>query len=246
MKKRKYVVILLLCIGVMWICAASGAVVNAGSAVHPPGARLVRFDLHKSTNREVGVPAGIPGYFTYYYEGKEYHYGFRFDRGGTAAESRSFGTAYVWAPCSVIHYDAAGGKITDYGTAVPGNQDLTAARGDGQLLEKGDFEKHTRRYATDYTVYGNSLRLSEGRMPQARRKGYVFQGWYAYTENGEVQTEEVEALAEEGKFGRIWKLVNTRFDEETKILKRPEDKKTPAKEITLYALWEEAKGDVSQ
>lgn len=212
---------------------------NAGSRKNPEGARLIRFDFHKSTNREVGIPAGIPGFFTYYYEGKEYHYGFRFDKNGTAAESQTFGTAYVWAPYSVIHYDAAGGKITKYGTAVPGNEDLTADRGDGELLEKGELEKPTRRYATDYTVYGNSLNLSEGQMPTPQKKGYIFQGWYIWTEDGEVQEKEAAEIAGQGKFGRLWKNLNTPFTEETKALKDLNVEEVPAEEITLYAKWKE-------
>lgn len=239
MRKRKYAVLLMLCVGVMMICAASGRVVKAGSKKKPEGASLIRFDLHKSTNQEVGVPAGIPGFFTYYYEGKEYHYGFRFDKNGTAAESQTFGTAYVWAPYSVIHYDAAGGKIKNYGTAFAGNEDLTADRGDGQVLEKGVLEKASRRYASDYTVYGNSLNLSEGHMPVPEKKGYIFQGWYLWTEEGEVLEKEAAEIAEQGKFGILWKNLNTPFTEETKILKNLNVEEVPAKEITLYAKWKE-------
>lgn len=32
--------------------------------------------------------------------------------------------------------------------------------------------------ATDYTICGNSLALSEGTLPTATRDGYVFGGWY--------------------------------------------------------------------
>ena len=242
MGKGKVIVVLALCAGMMGICAASGSAVNAGDAVCPEGAELIRFDLHKSLNREVGVPAGIPGFFTYYYQGKEYHYGFRFDRNGTAAESRTFGTAYVWAPYSVIHYDAAGGKIVEYGTAVPGNKNLTASRGDGQLLEKGNLSKSSRRYATDYTIYGNSLELSEGRMPKVRKKGFVFRGWYVWEDNGGILRGEAGELAEREEFGTLWRNLNTQYKEETKILENVNIEKVPAEEITLYAKWEKIRG----
>lgn len=238
MRKRKMGVVLMVCMGMMGICVASGSVVSAGQGVHPKGAELIRFDLHKSTNQEVGIPAGIPGFFTYYYQGREYHYGFRFDKNGTASENRAFGTAFVWAPYSIIHYDAAGGKIVKYQTAVPGNEDLTASRGNGKILEKGKLSKASRRYATDYTIYGNSLELSEGEMPTVQKKGYIFRGWYVWTDGGEIQKEEADSLAEKGEFGTLWKNLNTQYTQETKILENLGVEEVPAEEITLYAKWE--------
>ena len=96
---------------IVWACNSAGISVYADDGETPDGAELIRFDFHKSVNQEVGIPAGIPGFFTYFYEGKEYHYGFRFDRNGTGPETEKFGTAYVWAPYTVIYYDAAGGEI---------------------------------------------------------------------------------------------------------------------------------------
>ena len=93
---------------IVWACNSAGISVYADDGETPDGAELIRFDFHKSVNQEVGIPAGIPGFFTYFYEGKEYHYGFRFDRNGTGPETEKFGTAYVWAPYTVIYYDAAG------------------------------------------------------------------------------------------------------------------------------------------
>ena len=103
---------------IVWACNSAGISVYADDGETPDGAELIRFDFHKSVNQEVGIPAGIPGFFTYFYEGKEYHYGFRFDRNGTGPETEKFGTAYVWAPYTVIYYDAAGGEIENYGTAT--------------------------------------------------------------------------------------------------------------------------------
>ena len=68
---------------IVWACNSAGISVYADDGETPDGAELIRFDFHKSVNQEVGIPAGIPGFFTYFYEGKEYHYGFRFDRNGT-------------------------------------------------------------------------------------------------------------------------------------------------------------------
>ena len=71
---------------IVWACNSAGISVYADDGETPDGAELIRFDFHKSVNQEVGIPAGIPGFFTYFYEGKEYHYGFRFDRNGTGPE----------------------------------------------------------------------------------------------------------------------------------------------------------------
>mgnify|MGYP003097126715 CR=1 FL=1 len=74
---------------IVWACNSAGISVYADDGETPDGAELIRFDFHKSVNQEVGILAGIPGFFTYFYEGKEYHYGFRFDRNGTGPETES-------------------------------------------------------------------------------------------------------------------------------------------------------------
>ena len=57
---------------IVWTCNSAGISVYADDGETPDGAELIRFDFHKSVNQEVGIPAGIPGFFTYFYEGKEY------------------------------------------------------------------------------------------------------------------------------------------------------------------------------
>lgn len=81
---------------------------------------------------------------TYFYEGKEYHYGFRFDRNGTGPETEKFGTAYVWAPYTVIYYDAAGGEIENYGTATAGGRRLFATREMVKSLKPGRIKERTK------------------------------------------------------------------------------------------------------
>ena len=130
---------------IVWACNSAGISVYADDGETPDGAELIRFDFHKSVNQEVGIPAGIPGFFTYFYEGKEYHYGFRFDRNGTGPETEKFGTAYVWAPYTVIYYDAAGGEIENYGTATAGGRRLFATRGNGEELEAGQNKGKNKR-----------------------------------------------------------------------------------------------------
>ena len=189
---------------IVWACNSAGISVYADDGETPNGAELIRFDFHKSVNQEVGIPAGIPGFFTYFYEGKEYHYGFRFDRNGTGPETEKFGTAYVWAPYTVIYYDAAGGEIENYGTATAGGRRLFATRGNGEELEAGQNKgKNKRKFAADYTVYGQSLRLSEGCMPTAVKDGYQFEGWYAWTDAGVVQEKELAELAKQEQYGTL-------------------------------------------
>lgn len=245
MKKRKYVYLAILCIVVMVLCMSSSGRVSAEE--YPEGVALVRFNLHKSVNKEVGVPAGIPGYLTYYYAGKEYHYGFRFDKNGQGLESKVFGTAYVWTPYSIIHYDALKGSIpadetegerADASTAYLGNVALENTRGDGTKLgNKQNSKQNSARYGTDYTIYGNSLQLSEGVMPTPVREGYRFEGWYIETKNGEVEGDVTKKLAQEGKFKELQKRLNTEVTERTKILQNLNRKDKPAAEITLYAKW---------
>ena len=193
---------------IVWACNSAGISVYADDGETPDGAELIRFDFHKSVNQEVGIPAGIPGFFTYFYEGKEYHYGFRFDRNGTGPETEKFGTAYVWAPYTVIYYDAAGGEIENYGTATAGGRRLFATRGNGEELEAGQNKgKNKRKFAADYTVYGQSLRLSE-------------------------------ELAKQEQYGTLEDELNEKYTEQTKLLENRESERYPASSITLYAKWD--------
>lgn len=223
----------------VWVCSSAGISVYADDGETPDGAELIRFDFHKSVNQEVGIPAGIPGFFTYFYEGKEYHYGFRFDRNGTSPETNRFGTAYVWAPYTVIYYDTAGGEIENYGTATAGGKRLFATRGNGtELNAKQNRGKSRRKFAADYTVYGQSLQLSEGCMPTAVKDGYRFEGWYAWVDDGIVQEKELAELAKQEQYGTIEDELNEKYTEQTKLLENRESERYPASSITLYAKWD--------
>ena len=221
------------------MCVGSTEAVYADDENSPGGAELIRFDFHKSVNREVGIPAGIPGFFTYFYEGKEYHYGFRFDRNGTGPETEKFGTAYVWAPYTVVYYDAAGGEIENYGTATAGGRRLFATRGSGEELEaRQNKGKSKRKFAADYTVYGQSLQLSEGCMPTAMKDGYRFEGWYTWADDGVVQEKELAELARQEQYGTLEDELNEKYTEQTKFLENRESERYPASSITLYAKWD--------
>lgn len=55
---------------IVWACNSAGISVYADDGETPNGAELIRFDFHKSVNQEVGIPAGIPGFFTYFMKEK--------------------------------------------------------------------------------------------------------------------------------------------------------------------------------
>ena len=161
------------------------------------------------------------------------------DSGLTGPETEKFGTAYVWAPYTVIYYDAAGGEIENYGTATAGGRRLFATRGNGEELEAGQNKgKNKRKFAADYTVYGQSLRLSEGCMPTAVKDGYRFEGWYAWTDAGVVQEKELAELAKQEQYGTLEDELNEKYTEQTKLLENRESERYPASSITLYARWD--------
>ena len=187
---------------IVWACNSAGISVYADDGETPDGAELIRFDFHKSVNQEVGIPAGIPGFLTYF-------------------------------------YDAAGGEIENYGTATAGGRRLFATRGNGEELEAGQNKgKNKRKFAADYTVYGQSLRLSEGCMPTAVKDGYRFEGWYAWTDAGVVQEKELAELAKQEQYGTLEDELNEKYTEQTKLLENRESERYPASSITLYAKWD--------
>ena len=89
---------------IVWTCNSAGISVYADDGETPDGAELIRFDFHKSVNQEVGIPAGIPGFFTYFYEGKEYHYGSGLTEMGQGQRQKSLVRHMSWAPYTVIYY----------------------------------------------------------------------------------------------------------------------------------------------
>ena len=93
-------------------------------------------------------------------------------------------------------------------------------------------------FAADYTVYVQSLRLSEGCMPTAVKDGYRFEGWYAWTDDGVVQEKELAELAKQEQYGTLEDELNEKYTEQTKLLENRESERYPASSITLYAKWD--------
>ncbi len=106
-------------------------------------------------------------------------------------------------------------------------------------LKPGRIKGRTKRkFAADYTVYGQSLRLSEGCMPTAVKDGYRFEGWYAWTDAGVVQEKELAELAKQEQYGTLEDELNEKYTEQTKLLENRESERYPASSITLYAKWD--------
>ena len=204
--------------------------------VNNDNTKLTRFNITGS-NMEVGE--GLAQRFAYYDPSSrsKYEYVFRFNAGDEDLNGQG-GNAYVWAPVSIIHYDATEGEITDFGTAQQGYVSLDNSRGDGTSVGNVEVKGHDSvRYATDYTIYGNSMNLSEAVMPEASRSGYTFAGWYVKTADGETKADEMYALAEKGSFSRLYNELNTRFQADTKITDGLDNPQDAVEEITVYAKW---------
>ncbi len=196
------------------------------------GTKLTRFNLRGSKNLEVGDSRTQE--FTYLDPNvnETVNYSFRYN---TAAEdlNGTGGNAYVWAPVSILHYDATEGKINSFGTAVQGNMALVNARGDGSVVgNTGNPEETSDRYAADYTIFGNSMNLTEGELPVAVRSGYKFAGWY-------VADNESAAVdyARSGNWAELNKLLNTRFTADSKVSGDITDVSKGQEEKTIYAKW---------
>ena len=195
--------------------------------INADGTKLTPFALHRAVNAEVGEPAGLPGEFIYYdpAERTVYPYAFRFNEAGEDLEEGASGSAYVWTPVSLIHYDAAESELDQLGTA----------------------QASDKRYASDTTIYGNSLRLAERQQPAWA--AYIdadgnthTSGWYVHTENGRV-ADISDRLPDSGSpnacetWDEFYALLDTPFTAATKICSNFHDPATAIEEITVYAKW---------
>ena len=184
---------------------------------------LVRFDLHQSINREMSSEINT---FTYYDPNTQdkTEYTFRYNKTGEDLDSSVSGNAYVWAPVSILHYDATEGQIDETSMGTAGELQMASSNTKAILTDK--------RYVDDITIYGNSLNLAEKTMPTAKRNGYVFVGWYVADDE-----EKAEKLAGENNFTELYKLLNTPFTQSSKISTDLNDVSKAQEEKTIYAKW---------
>lgn len=209
--------------------------VQYGAPINQYSTALTRFDLHQ--DRNTIVHQDVNTFNVSDPNGDEYEYTFRYntdeeDLTGTG------GNAYVWAPVTIIHYDATEGSINDFGTSQEGDKTIDSTRGDGSSLNNtpiGDDESFID--ATDYTICGNSLALSEGTLPTASRMGLSFSGWYYAVGDDAKKAAE---YAESENFEALYSLLQEngrQFDASTLTSDDNED----IENITLYAVWSKEK-----
>ena len=193
---------------------------------------LTRFDLHKAINAVVNGDGANT--FTVYdpNANTSYNYAFRYN---TDAEDLTGvgGNAYVWTPVTVIHYDATEGTVGQLGTAKSGNVVLNNTRGDQSSIDNIVVANGDYIDATDYTICGNSLALSEGALPTATCEGYTFAGWY-YAVGDDIET--AAGYAQNGQYSQLYSLLlsnGRRFSDTTMT----SDDGANLDEITVYAVW---------
>ena len=207
--------------------------------INNEGTKLTRFDLHNEVNKEVGLQSEQAKWtnksFTYYDpKGStvKYDYQFRFNKDGEDLVEGESDNAYVWAPASVLHYDATEGTVDTLGTAGK----ITV--GNSVTTQIGDNTGLNTRYTQDVTIYGNSLNLAEKTMPTAAREGYAFAGWFVADNE-----EEAAKYAEANNFTELYKLLNTEFTAASKVATNLNDVSTAQAEKTIYAKWTKGKVD---
>lgn len=207
--------------------------------INNEGTKLTRFDLHNEVNKEVGLQSEQAKWtnksFTYYNPNNKeskYDYQFRFNKDGEDLVEGESGNAYVWAPASVLHYDATEGTVDALGTAGK----ITV--GNSTANRTGDNTGLDTRYTQDVTIYGNSLNLAEKTMPTAAREGYAFAGWFVADDE-----EKAAEYAEANNFTELYKLLNTEFTAASKVATDLNDVSTAQAEKTIYAKWTKGKVD---
>ena len=214
------------------------AEVQYAAPVNANSTALTRFDLHQDKNSVVGGDEDSYSFNVWDPNGGSYQYTFRYN---TAEEDLTDvgGNAYVWTPVTVIHYDATEGAVALEGsTAEAGDVVLNNTRGDGSPVgNQPVMGENSYIDATDYTICGNSLALSEGTLPTATRDGYVFGGWYYAI--GKDDISQAAQYASEGNYNDLYTLLKehgARLESTTLTSKDGED----LSNITVYAVWEEA------
>lgn len=220
-----------------------------GAPVNTYGTALTRFDLNSELGHGTALTDNGDGTYTFTtydpnaVDGDDantypaYTYTFRYNTAGEDLVEGESGNAYVWTPVSVIHYDATEGNLVlGSSTAVEGDVALTNTRGDGSAVGNAALGK-ANIDATDYTIYGGSLWLSEGVQPTASRGGYNFSGWFVRVENGTVVTDWLEQCTTNGAvdWTRFYNGLNTQVTGDTALAALFGS--ADMAEVTVYAKW---------
>ena len=218
-----------------------------GAPINNNRTALTRFDLNSEVDKGSSLLANNDNTFTFSVwdpnvgtaqneTEKAYDYTFRYNTADEDLTSEG-GNAYVWTPVTMIHYDATEGSIADdaLGTAQKGDQAIVSTRGDGSDLHNEPV-KSADSYidATDYTICGNSLALSEGILPTAVNEEKSFAGWYYAV--GEEKINQAAKYAEKENYSDLYKLLleqGKNFDGNTLTSADGND----VENITLYAVW---------
>lgn len=125
--------------------------------------------------------------------GKEYTYSYDLDPEGNA---------YVWAPVGVISYDATEGTVSALGTAMKGAAELVN-KSDANAIGNAtvDFAE-----ATDYTILGNNLSLTNAKIPTVTKEGFNTV-WKYVPSTREKANAEAQKLAAAGDFEALYALL---------------------------------------
>lgn len=210
--------------------------VQYSAPVNATSTALTRFDLNQEINTVVGGD-GDHQFTVWDPNGEQpYEYYFRYNTAEEDLDGEG-GNAYVWTPVTVIHYDATEGTIdVSDSTAVEGDVALENTRGDNSAIGNSPVAAENSYIdATDYTICGNSVALSEGKLPSATRADYVFAGWYYAV--GQDAIEQAAAYAKNKDFDELYELLKTngkKLDETTLTNNDGYD----VAELTVYAIWE--------
>ena len=135
--------------------------VQYAGPVNSDNTALTQFVLHQNINKEVGGAGSHT--FTYHdpNTGTRHDYTFRYNELGEDLEPNASGNAYIWAPVSILRYDATEGFISSLGTAG------LVKFGYGYTdLMTGLYT----RYTSDVTIFGNSMNLAEKVLALASRE----------------------------------------------------------------------------
>ena len=211
-----------------------GAYAVYAAPVSANGTMLNRFDLNKEINKEATGGTNILTLYDPNKNNEAYSYSFRYNSASEDLNGNG-DNAYIWAAVTVLNYDATQGRINSLGTAQAGNVRLSNTRGDGTELKNPLLDESDGSYidATDYTVYNNSLQLSEGILASAVRDGYTFDGWYYVNDRDTAKAAEAAA---KGDWGTLYGLLAGKFDGATRdylTLTGAEN----VEQITIYAKW---------